>query len=62
LGACLQEVFLDVKTNIDNVKFLDPANCNNPIFVSDAQRKQIKEAATLALDRIQKGDYKSVIS
>ena len=62
LGACLQEVFLDVKTNIDNVKFLDPANCNNPIFVSDYERKRIKEAATLAFDRIQKSDYKSVIS
>jgi hypothetical protein len=45
-GECLKEIFLDIKSNIDNVKFFDPANSNNPIFVSDNERKRIKDVAT----------------
>lgn len=61
LGDCLKEVFLDIKTNIDNVKFLDPANSNNPLFVSDTQRKQIKDAATVSYNEIISGNYAKVI-
>lgn len=61
LGDCLKEVFLDVKTNIDTVKFSDPANSNNPLFVYDLERKRIKDAATVAYSQIELGKYTNVV-
>lgn len=61
LGECFKEILLDIKSNIDSVKFLDPANCNNPIFVNDNERKRIKDVATECYNLLITNKYEQII-
>ncbi len=60
-GECLKMIFLDIKSNIDTIDFLDPANSNNPIFVNDDERKRIKEIATQSYRDILEGKFSSIL-
>ena len=60
-GECFKEILLDIKSNIDNVKFLDPANCNNPIFVNDSERKRIKDIATECYNLLINNRFEQII-
>lgn len=60
-GDCFKEVLLDIKSNIDNVKFSDPANCNNPIFVNKNERNRIKEVAEKCYNLLTINNFDKVI-
>lgn len=60
-GECLKAIFLDIKSNIDAIKFIDPANSNNPIFVSDNERAKIKELATKSYDYLIANQFSAII-
>jgi Nucleotidyltransferase domain len=60
-GECLKLIFLDIKTNINTVKFLDPANSNNPLFVSPQERKAIKGVAEQSWTELSKHNFVKIM-
>jgi hypothetical protein len=60
-GECLKAIFLDIMSNIDTIKFIDPANSNNPIFVSGDERAKIKEVATKSYEYLAKNLFSDII-
>ncbi len=60
-GKGLEQVFLDIKSNMHKIKFFDPANSNNPIYVNERERNRIKEVAENCYLAITREDYKYII-
>lgn len=60
-GKCLEWIFLDIKSNIDAIKFIDPVNPNNHIDVSPQERQRVKETTNKSYEFLQKGDHQQMI-
>ncbi len=60
-GICFETILLYIKSNILNVKFIDPANSNNPINVSSKERQKIQNTAIKCYKLLKEGLYKNII-
>ncbi len=61
-GNCFEKIMQDIKSSILGIKFIDPANSNNVITVSEKERMRIKQKADFCFKEIKKGNYEIVLT
>jgi len=61
LGQCMEKVLLYIKSSVNQLRLIDPANSNNPIEIPEKTRRAIEQAANRSFDALQTDDWKSIV-
>jgi len=60
-GQSMEKVLLFLKSSINQLSLIDPANSNNPIEIQKKTRRAIEQEANRSFDALKNGDWKSIV-
>jgi hypothetical protein len=61
LGQCMEKVLLYIKSSVNQLRLIDPANSNNPIEIPGAKRRAIEQEANRSFDALKMDDWESIV-
>jgi hypothetical protein len=61
LGQCMEKVLVYIKSSVNQLRLIDPANSNNPIEIPKKTRLAIEQEAKRSFDALKNGDWKSIV-